>query len=178
MPEELIQTRLAALTPEYRSFVEGDFTTEVSISFGEAREFTERKMEILENALMFYLLFFFSQEETVDFISQNCNLSRAQALELFLAIKTTIPETIRCSIESGYYILNNQGTPEALPLASEIAETEKEFAAIQGIRTMAADMQHVKNPGEVVHSSSQAELLNRNVPTASPEPSSRWETDR
>ena len=85
---------------------------------------------------------------------------------------------ILAAIQKSTSVQNQSAIEEEHVLESEIAETEKEFETIQGIRTMASDMHNVKNPTEVVHTSSQAELLNRTVPTASPEPSSRWETDR
>lgn len=62
-------------------------------------------------------------------------------------------------------------------LETEIVETEKAFASIQGIRTMANDITHIQAHDEPVHRSNQEDILNqKQVPVAPP--ANRWETDR
>ena len=61
-------------------------------------------------------------------------------------------------------------------LSSEIAEAEKSLESLQGIRTMAADMQAVEPAArtEQVHSSSQEEIL---TPKAAFGGQQRWDTE-
>ena len=46
-------------------------------------------------------------------------------------------------------------------LQTEIVETELALDSVQNIRTMAADMRAIQRPTEIVHTSSQSDLLQR-----------------
>ncbi|MBP6924533.1 MAG: hypothetical protein KBC62_03905 [Candidatus Pacebacteria bacterium] len=173
MPQEIITTRLAGLSPQYRSFIESDFITEVATSFGEASLFNERQTEILENALTFYLLFLMSEEETASFISRNCDMSLLDANILLSGILGTLPEGIDAMVRTQF--LQMGSAPTAI-LASEIAETEKAFENIQGIRTMAADMREAQNQVPT-YQSNQADIITPDIPPP-PNNGPRWETDK
>ncbi len=100
-------------------------------------------------------------------------LNQIQQLELELEIKKFLlplstPQTSQL-----------KNTP--VDLTNELAETEKEFASVQGLRTMAKDIQAVHPQHEQVYQSSQATILDRPVvprPPATPlQPlDSRWDT--
>ncbi|HEY0964407.1 MAG TPA: hypothetical protein VGE31_01285 [Candidatus Paceibacterota bacterium] len=178
MDDQLIQTRLSLLTPEYREFVMGDFTTEVARVFGEAHGFSEDQTDILENAITLYLLLFMDGAGVIQFIHRNCGLPVQTTLELFSAIKSSLPNDIREAVEATFIAIN--GTAPS-PLANEIAEaelqsdiveTEEVFEQLQGIRTMARDMRAIQHPNEPVHRSTQDSLLQR------PNNSPRWDTEQ
>lgn len=69
-------------------------------------------------------------------------------------------------------------TPPADNLNSEIAETEQAMEELQGIRTMAGDMQAIQSshPEPTYQSSSQSDLLRPTTPPPRNGPS--WETDK
>lgn len=174
MSEELITQRIASLSPAYKAFIESNFAEIASRTFGEANAFDARKVEILENALTFYLLFLFDEQMTVSFIARNCELSIEDATVLFTGIRITLPDGLDAIIQSQPQSLQNN-TPTVL--ASEIAETEKVFENLQGIRTMAGDMKEAQTHVPT-YQSSQADLIR---PVAPPVPTSngpRWETDK
>jgi hypothetical protein len=171
--DTLIETRLSILSPDYRAFVESDFIEMMAISFGEVHSFNSNQLSVLENAITLYLLFIFSKEETIKFISDSCKIPLPDAQGLFAAVELTLPAEVRPLITESYRLI--QGNKEPNPLANEIAETEQVFASLQGIRTMAGDIHSIKDDVPV-HTSSQAELLNRNL--APETPPNRWDTDR
>ena len=70
--------------------------------------------------------------------------------------------------------LSDEVNPETiLPLSEEIAETEKSLESLQGIRTMAADMEAAPHT-EQVYSSTQEEIL---TPKAAVGGAQRWESE-
>ena len=156
MPDDLIQNRIQDLNPFYRSFVESDFSEEAAKSFAQTHTFNERQTEILENAVLLYLLFFANQKETVEFISTNCGLTLNEAETLFYGLLTTLPPDISSVIPSSYLIFNPPAATAVL--ASELAATEREFAAVttnhevsgMGIRTMADDMRTAQSTAPTI----------------------------
>jgi hypothetical protein len=168
MPQEIITTRLAELSPNYRDFIESDFTGEAAQTFGEASGFDQRKIEILENAFAFYLLLFFDEQITISFIARNCDISEEDATLLFTAMRATLPEGLDAMVQAE--------TAPQTTLGSEIAETEKALENIQGIRTMAGDMKEAQT-NVPTHQSSQSDLIQPSTPTPPPT-GTRWETDK
>ena len=172
MPDDLIQNRIQDLNPFYRSFVESDFSEEAAKSFAQTHTFNERQTEILENAVLLYLLFFANQKETVEFISTNCGLTLNEAETLFYGLLTTLPPDIISVIPSSYLIFNPPAATTVL--ASEIAATEREFAAVttnhevsgMGIRTMADDMRTAQSTAPTISSAPPAPMYKPIYPTA------------
>lgn len=175
MIEESITQRIAELSPQYRSFVESNFAEIASRAFGEANNFDLRKIEILENAFTFYLLFFFDEQIAISFIVRNCDLSKEDATTLFTAMRSTLPEGLDEMIRTQAASLQAE-PPTALE--SEIAETERVFENLQGIRTMAADMREAKTHAEPTYQSSQSDLITPTTPPPPPQNGPRWETDK
>lgn len=173
MPEEIITTRISVLSPQYRLFIESGFTEELANTFGSAYSFSDRKVEILENAITLYLLFFLSDVDTIDFISRNCELSPDEASSLFWGIIAAFPEGLYQMVQAQFLAL--QGEQK---LASEIAETEKAFESLQGIRTMATDMREAQTHHVPTHQSSQSDLIRPTTPPPPPQNGPRWETDK
>lgn len=175
MPQEIITSRLSQLSPQYRSFIESDFVSDITTTFGEASGFNERQTEILENALTFYLLFFMSETDTVSFISRNCDISPSDAGVLFSGILASLPEGIDTMVRAQFSQMET--APEA-GLASEIAQTERDFENLQGIRTMAADMREAQTHHVPTYQSNQSDLIQSGTPTPPPQNGPRWETDK
>ena len=175
MPQEIITNRIAQLSPQYRNFIESEFTTEVANSFGEASGFDERRIEILENALTFYLLFLLSEEDTVAFISRNCGLSLDDASILFSGIVISLPEGVDALVRAQF---SQMETAPTTGLATEIAQTERDLEDLQGIRTMATDMRDAQTHHVPTHQSSQSDIIQSATPTPPPQTGPHWETDK
>jgi hypothetical protein len=173
MPEEIITARIAQLSPAYQEFILSDFISEVSTTFAEAYSFDERKIEILENAVTLYLLLLLNADDTTTFISRNCDLPPAEAETLFAGIVSTLPEGLEAMVTSQF----SKMSVGPAALASEIAETEKAFENLQGIRTMAGDMKDAETHSAPTYQSSQSDLIR---PTTPPPPNNgpHWETDK
>ena len=174
MPNQIISTRLANLDQEYRAFVESDFIEEAAEAFSEPLNFSGRNLEVLQNSFYLYLLFFLNKESAIEFISTNCDLPRPDAIELFSAFETSLPEGLNEIIRNEYLRLNP--TESQAGLSSEIAEAEKNLSEIQGLRTMAGDASVVTQAPVNTYQSSQAEILTRpdtqspKAPTVLPPP--------
>lgn len=117
----------------------------------------------------YYLLELRTQEETLE------GLHDLKVPDVFALLKTI--EDLKVSI-----VVSDDRDPE-MPsplieptLSFEIAEAEKSLESLQGIRTMAADMQAVEPAAqtEQVHSSSQEEIL---TPKAAFGGQQRWDTE-
>lgn len=182
MIEELITHRIAALGPDYREFVESDYVPEAAAAFGDAEGLIGRRVEVLENAILLYLLLIFSSEETINFIARNCDMAPSEAASLWVGITSTLPEGMAAAIEFARTSLETgAGTASATPLATEIAEAEQALWSLPHIRTMADDMKASPNPPteaavlpeEHVHSSSQVDIL----PNGNTLPEPRWESE-
>lgn len=182
MIEELITNRIETLGPEYREFVESEFVVEAAATFADALQLTGRQIEVLENAILLYLLLIFTQEETIDFIARNCDLAHSEATTLWFGIVSTLPEGVVFDLEVLRGSVEAPAPLDSTPaLATEIAETEQAIWALPSIRTMADDMQASPNPPtaavvppeEQVYSSTQADIL----PNGNTMPTPRWESE-
>ena len=184
MPEELIQSQIESLYPSYRKFVESEFAAQATLAFSEKMEFTQEQRAILENAIVLYLLFFLDKNSFIDFIARNCEVSSDDATLLVNGILTSLPPDLQTMIESSYKTIHEERVENTNVFASEIAQTEQEFASIQGLRTMADDIRAVHPQEEAVYRSSQATILDRPVVPVVPRPpatplqplDSRWDT--
>lgn len=176
MPEEIISARISALNPAYQAFVQSDFIGEVAVTFAEVYSFDARKVDILENAITLYLLLFLSREDATLFISRNCDLPLPEAEMLFTGIVSTLPEGLEEMISTQFSQLQTEDVKSTV-LASEIAETEKAFENLQGIRTMAKDMREVQTESVSTHQSSQSDIIQPATPPL-PTNGPRWETDK
>lgn len=175
--EPLIEERIAGLNPEYRLFVESDFAETVAETLGEYHGFNERQLDVLENTITLYLLFFLNSEEAVTFLGIHCGLDPESATSLFYAIKASLPEGLEGMVETSFATFNPKNTDS---FTEDMAETEKMYASIQGLRTMAGDAQVVQAHEEPVYQSSQSALLRPTTPPLPPAPHSstpRWDTE-
>jgi hypothetical protein len=162
----LVENQIAILGPEYRDFVEGSFIGIAAGTFGDQLSFSPHQTDILENAIFLFMVLILDREEAIEFISNNCGLPPAETELIWTAIESSLPEGMLPMITGARQKLQAQVPSNTQPpsqnLAHEIEEAEHELASIQGIRTMATDMRSTGQfppMGEVVHSSSQADIL-------------------
>lgn len=198
--EPLIEQRLNELNPQYRAFIESDFIDQITQTFSEANDFNEQKSDVLVNAITLYLLFFLKEEETVSFIANNCGLDVRSASDLFEAMKLSLPEGMSGMVKQTKLSLEAVSVGDSLD--SEIAKTEKEFAALptqgMGMRTMADDMRTAQStipttpsaptyqpiyptPPEIIHTSNQSDIFPAPPPPAPNQNQNlptRWDSER
>lgn len=175
MTDQLIENRLSNLTPEYRSFIESSFVTDASLSFAEKLDISGRKVEVLENAFYLYLLSFIPVERVGKMISDACALPLTEGIAITYAFVSSLPPEFPKLIEAEHAFLVSKQTPT---LATEIAETEKAFENLQGIRTMAGDMREVQAHSVPTYQSTQADLIRPTTTPPPPNTGPRWETDK
>lgn len=174
MNENIINDRLAALSPEYSEFIESDFIDEVADSFGKEAGLNQNKINILNNAFSLYLLFFLSFDEFISFINTECGLEKDESTTLAQAIVLTLPEGFEDLQKSAREAFTLVGPSD---LESEIIKAEAELEAIPKIRTMANDMTtsgHIIED-EIVHSSTQDSLIKENSQDTE-STKGKWET--
>ena len=94
MPQELIQKRLAALTPEYRDFVVSDFSQMTTNIFGTQLHLGTSGRVIFENGLMLYLLLFLSEYELMGFFISECDIPIITATNLVKTIVGGLPQSM------------------------------------------------------------------------------------
>lgn len=163
MSEEIIDKIIQNLSPEYRIFIESDFAETAAREFGNQIGFAGRQFEILENAILLYLLAIINDNEVVAFISNNCNLPTSEVSVLWTGIKTIIPGEVKGTLATTYkHQLTNNLSSDTL--VNEIRKTELELNSLQTVRTMSHDMAAIKPGSDVVYqASSQADILDRSV---------------
>ena len=173
MLDPIIGNRFKELPVEYQNFITSDYPYEVAEVYGSSLKLSEDGIDVLENGLIFYLMFLFNENEFIDYVVTNTGASRTETTDVISTICRHLPEFV-----------NHKDYIEILessqPLSEDIAETEKMYASIQGLRTMAGDAQVVQAHEEPVYQSSQSALLSPTVPPLPPTPYSsipRWDTE-
>lgn len=184
MDNQLLEKRIAELSPLYRDFVESGFVENAAVLFADSENLSGRNVDVLENAFFFYLLSLLNEQETATFIGTECRLPQSKAENLLFAFTTSLPKDLNEHIKNEYIKLH-QETAVAPSLTLEIAETERAFEELHHIRTMAHDMNearvHPITPQmmpEVTHRSSQDDILSNPQATLKTNPSTpRWDTE-
>ncbi len=178
MPNNPIDILWQSLTPEYRLFLESDFTEVTALEFGTAAGLSGRDLEILENSIIFYLLAITDTRATIGFIHRNCNLSEVDCEYLWMAIEKSIPQNVKEAIANSTLktFLVSSTTNS---LASEISAVEQDLAALKNVSTKPLETVEVRPVSDVVYQSSQADILQKPAPVVNNlvPPTPRWDTD-
>jgi hypothetical protein len=154
-----------------------DFVEEAASGFGADAGLNEDQITLLENGFIYYLLFIFSKDDLVQYLSENTlsALSAQDAFEISSAFISTLPE-----VYNGRSEINEEDEfIKDTSLATEIAETEQAYSSLQSIRTMAHDMNTAHTTVDApVYTSRQADILNRESVTATPKNDGpRWDSE-
>ncbi len=157
MNDTLIAERVKTLDPEYVKFLQGDFINAVSEQIATTIGFTEEQMDILNNGLTLYLLFFINLDELTAFIGRECEVSTEQADEITHVFVSCLPE----GFTDNHHFIFNSITTEEIGLETEIAETEKIINNIPQVHTMQQDINLSHIPNNVIHSTTQDSLLRK-----------------
>lgn len=186
MNDSTIEQRLSQLEPEYRTFVESDFVPTTAVTLGTTEGFSDHQQDVLENAILLYLLFFVTQEELTQFISSECNTPLATATDITGGIIASLPPGFSEMQRTAYENLHpsesttsqtpsespvvNQ-TPPAPPVAEPAPATPPPATANIPVRTMEGDMEEARqhrdtNPAAVHYPDRPAAQ-----PSAEPQPS-------
>lgn len=166
MTDPIIEERFKELPPSYRDFVASDFPQEIAEVFASSLNLTPDQTDILENGLILYLLFFFTQTELVEYVTRNTG---ANAVETEAVISTICRNLPDFADNTEYEQARQELLVTNSSLNSDIAETENALRSIEGLRTMAGDASVVAQAPVNTYQSSQAEILIRpeepDVPT-------------
>lgn len=179
MIDPIIETRFKELPPSYQSFVASDFPSDIAEAFALSLKLTSTQIDIFENGLILYLLFFFTQAELVEYIVENTGADLAETTGVISVICKHLPEFANNEV---YEQARLEVTEGSSSLNLEIAETENALRSIEGLRTMAGDASAVTSPSETTYQSTQAEILSQPQvqPVAPPPPTpntdNRWDS--
>jgi len=171
MPD-IVTSRLDQLAHEaYRAFVDSDETTVIAIALGEVHHFTDRQGEVLENAIVLYLLCLLDEQTLSTFIEHQCELTTDAARVLSAAITLALPVDIRAARQNPETLFN----PPHSAIPQNVAETITAPGHVEPVRTMARDMHDLESQDPVetpVYRSEQPSVVNP-APTFTPPPPQR-----
>jgi hypothetical protein len=174
MSETIINNRINQISdPGYRQYFDSEESFVIAQSLGNVHDFTERQVEILENAIDLFLLCLLTDETLGSFIERQCGLSGDVAGVLASAIELALPPDINTARQ---YPEKLFGALSRSDISHEIAETEAALAQTIPVRTMARDMHDLESqaPAEApVYRSEQPSVRNRPL-TDIP----RWDSER
>ena len=179
MIDPIIETRFKELPPSYQSFVASDFPGDMAELFASSLNLTSEQVDTLENGLILYLLFFFTQVELVEYIVKNTGADLAETTEVISVICKHLPEFANNDI---YEQVRREVPGDPVSFNLEIAETENALRSMEGLRTMAGDASEVTQAPVSTYQSTQAEILTQpdapSVVPSSPLPNSdnRWDS--
>lgn len=183
MDNNIVEKRIAELTPEYRDFIESSFVENAAALFAESVKLTGRNIEILENAFFFYLLSLFNEKEASEFISSQCGIPPSTAEGVMFAFTASLAGGLNDLITSDYNALFSASS-DSVNLASDIKETEKAIEGLTHMRTMAGDMEEAKGhsamqtpAAETTYQSSQADILQPTPATPVVNEPPRWDSE-
>ncbi len=167
MNDPILTNLRQTFTPEYRDFVESEYTTEAARTLGGPAQLTAEQVSILENGFMLYLHFVLSDEELVKFLINYARIGTSTAQELVMVFKSTLP--LELTVEHSLTVASLRKTETPIIADQEIAAMEAMLAQAPAVRTMATDMNMVREQGAGEYVSNQAALLQRDsAPTAPP----------
>lgn len=175
-PNNTIEERLALITdPGYREFIVDGSTSDIALLLGNVHTMGDEGLQVLENAIDLYLLFFLNREELALFLSRQCALSPEAAEALAAAIILALPEDVRDARENTLTV--QQINPANPTLSTDIAEAEAALARVSPVRTMARDMNDLASqaPHEpTVYQSTQPSSLRPAASGGTPPTSPSW----
>lgn len=152
---DIVQSRLQALAPEYRAVVESEFASTVASTLGQVHSFTTNQERVLTNAIQLYLLGLLTKNTFEEFISSECGLSTDEAAVLAAATLETIPTEIHTALE----VPAPTPSDSQQTIARDIAETEAALQQLAQVRTMSRDMTVIQSGEDPVYRSNQDALL-------------------
>jgi hypothetical protein len=167
MIDPIIENRFKELPSSYRDFVASEFPQEIAEVFASSLNLTPDQTDILENGLILYLLFFFTQAELVEYVINNTG---ADAVETEAVISTICKNLPDFADNTDYEEARHELAEANSSLNSDIAETENALRSIEGLRTMAGDASVAVQAPVNTYQSSQTEILTRSEEQADPEP--------
>jgi len=105
MTNELIKDRINSLETNYKNFVISTTPTEIVNDFANIHKFDEEKTIVLENGFALYLLFFFDENDFVNFIVSECGLRKDEAETLLSGLELSLPEDILQAIRATQQVI-------------------------------------------------------------------------
>lgn len=108
MDEKMIQEQMNKLSSDYKAFVESDFAEMTARIFGQKLGLERKQIDIFENGLMLYLLFFLSREQFAGFITTECNIPGRDARLAVAAIHSGLPKAVADGLDEFEVLVREQ----------------------------------------------------------------------
>lgn len=105
--EELLTQRIQSLTPEFRSFVLGDYIPKITIKFSEEESLPANQAELLQHHVTLFVLAFYDTDGLVDAITRDTQLEKPSATILVDAILQAFPSQFVQAQAALYEYLNS-----------------------------------------------------------------------
>lgn len=120
MDEKMIQDQINKLSSDYKAFVESDITEMTARIFGQKLGLEGKQIEVFENGLMLYLLFFLNKQQFAGFLTTECNIPARDANLTVAAIHSGLPKAVADGLDEFEVLVREQ---RKLP-GDEAVETE------------------------------------------------------
>ena len=180
MIDPIIENRFKELPASYQDFVVSGFPREIAEVFSPSLNLSPDQTDTLENGLILYLLFFFTKHELMEYVVNNTGANALETEDVIFTICKNLPDFAN----NDTYEQTRQELQRGSDFNIEIAEAENALRSIEGIRTMAHDMQEAKvhpiQPAPIVettYQSNQADILRPVAPAPVVNETPRWDTE-
>ena len=152
MDEKIIQEQLNKLSPDYKSFVESDFTELTALAFAEDLDLNEQQVGVFENGLMLYLLFFLSKAQFAGFLTTECNIPARDAQLVVAAISSGLPPVVAAGLDQFEELLKNEraGAHDDTPAETQTPVDTNPETSTTPATTTPQDKQPTAEPTPVV----------------------------
>ena len=190
MDTELLKKQIEALNPNYRTLLASNFMSELAQTFGAVHDFSREDLLLFEVELLYFALFFYSEEDFKEvlqtdfgFTYKDADILTTAILQVFPAQYDQLHEAVIDFLRTDEEVTDETNGPAAVEtnyqdLQSEIEETQANFNSIQPMRTMAHDMETIKQTDVPNYTgASQEELLRKkpeDLDAAEPTEQNRW----
>jgi len=150
---ELTLTSIAnTFSPEYRTFVQGDFPDAIAQKLGQAQQLDDIGILIVRNGILLYLHFVLLEAELATFMVTEGDIPEASANQIVVEFLKELPTAY---VEQHDTVATEMRTP---PVESEVPKPPTPPEA-EGVRTMADDINKAQD--DSTPATSQDDLLRR-----------------
>jgi hypothetical protein len=166
-----IRDRIAEFPPEYGALVSGPIPGEIAVALAAQLGLTAAQAKILQQAVIFTMLFYFQKNDLVRYLKNNLEVSDSVAIATAESLVGLLPP------EFPKHLHKNEPAPTVsqpthTPTAP-ISEPAEAPPTLQSVRTMSSDMSRV----EPTHQTSQDSILGQEDASTQDPDTPRWGSD-
>jgi hypothetical protein len=135
MINSVVEQRFKEFPLFYQEFLTSGFARQAATVFGSSLQLSNDQIPILEDGIILYLLYILDKKDLVEYLVENVSSNPTDTTAIIETILSCLPDFAK---RDDLAVTSDNSSSGAL--ATEIAETEREFDSLQGIRTMAGDL--------------------------------------